>query len=164
MSESCCPTSDTDDHCAVPESAAKPQVCPTCGSEGPTVDPQTVAAMTRGHLAPKQNFWLCRQAECETVYHGGQGALFSIGDMHVVPGFKTPGAEGLVCYCFMHSRGEIEQELRANGETTVPQRITAEIKAGNCACEVRNPAGRCCLGEVNKAVAMIRDRLAEIVA
>ena len=63
----------------------------------------------------------------------------------------------------MHSRGQIEHEWRATGETTVPQRIAAEIKVGNCACEVRNPAGRCCLGEVNQAVAVISDRLAEIV-
>jgi len=25
----------------------------------------------------------------------------------------------------------------------------AELQAGNCACEVRNPAGKCCLGEVH---------------
>lgn len=119
--------------------------------------------MTLGHVEPNQNYWLCRDVDCRTVYHGDRGALLDIDDMHVVPGFKVSGPEGLVCYCFMHSRGQIEHELRATGETTVAQRIAAEIKVGNCACEVRNPAGRCCLGEVNQAVAVISDRLAEIV-
>ena len=49
-----------------------------------------------------------------------------------------------MCYCFMHSRGEIERELLAGGgshpmgESTVQRRITEQTKAGNCACEVRN--------------------------
>lgn len=119
--------------------------------------------MTLGHVAPRQDYRLCRDLECPTVYYGDQGARYGVDDMHVAPGFKISGPEGLVCYCFMHSRGEIETELRTDGETTVPQRITAEIKAGNCACEVRNPAGRCCLGEVNQAVATIRERLSEVV-
>ncbi len=67
----------------------------------------------------------------------------------------------LICYCFAHTRGEIGAELRAHGETTVPRRITAQIKAGNCSCEVLNPSGRCCLGEVNRVVELIRARMAE---
>lgn len=163
MSESCCSPADSGDHCAAPEATNKTNACPACSQEGPSVDPLTVAAMTRGHIAAKQNYWLCRDPECQTVYHGDQGAVLGIADMHVVPGFKMSGPEGLVCYCFMHSRGQIEEQLRAHGETTVPRRITAEIKAGNCACEVRNPAGRCCLGEVNQAVATISARLSEVV-
>ena len=163
MSEDCCSTSNAGDQCAAPEPEAKTHACPTCGHDGPSVEAQTVAAMTRGLVAPKQNYWLCGDLECTTVYHGDRGAVLGVEDMHVAPGFKISGPEGLVCYCFMHTRGEIEQELRSHGETTVPQRITAEINAGNCACEVRNPAGRCCLGEVTKAVATINERLAEIV-
>jgi mercuric ion transport protein len=32
-----------------------------------------------------------------------------------------------------------------------PMGITAEVKAGNCACEVKNPSGKCCLGEIARA-------------
>jgi len=31
------------------------------------------------------------------------------------------------------------------------------VKAGRCACEVKNPSGACCLGEVNKAVKDARE-------
>src|SRR6266481_8503338 len=34
---------------------------------------------------------------------------------------------------------------------TVANRIAAEVKAGNCACEVKNPSGKCCLGDVTQA-------------
>ena len=137
--------------------------CPGCGVAGPSVEAQTVAAMTRARVAPAQGFRLCRERDCGVVYYGDRGACFVLADLHVLPGFKTAGPEGLVCYCFLHTRGEIEQELRGSGESTVPARITEEIRAGNCACEVRNPAGRCCLGEVNQAVASIRERLLEVV-
>jgi len=43
-------------------------------------------------------------------------------------------------------------ELRATGRTAIPHKITELIKTGMCACEARNPAGVCCLGQVNKAV------------
>ncbi len=163
MSESCCGISDTEDRHANFAAESKTPRCPTCDHEGPGVDRQTVAAMTRDRVAPRQDYRLCRELECPTVYYGDRGTLHGIADMHVVPGFKTAGPEGPVCYCFMHSRREIEEELQAGGETTVPQRITAQIKAGNCACEVRNPAGHCCLGEVNQAVATISERLSEVL-
>lgn len=162
MNESRCCAREGDP-CALPELVAEVRACPGCGNEGRTVDPATVAALTHVRVAPNQRFRLCRSLECEVVYHGDRGAVLALGDLHLVPGFKTTSDQGLVCYCFLHSRAEIERELRAIGETTVPERIKKEIKVGNCACEVRNPAGRCCLGEVNEAVAAIRDRLAEVV-
>ncbi|HEY6324505.1 MAG TPA: hypothetical protein VJA16_23410 [Thermoanaerobaculia bacterium] len=30
--------------------------------------------------------------------------------------------------------------------------IRERVQAGDCACEVRNPTGRCCLGEVQRVV------------
>jgi hypothetical protein len=33
-----------------------------------------------------------------------------------------------------------------------------EVKAGNCACEMKNPSGKCCLGDVTRTV---RDGLNE---
>ena len=44
------------------------------------------------------------------------------------------------------------EEIRDTGKCTILQHITAEVKAGNCACEIRNPQGSCCLGNVNAAV------------
>lgn len=41
---------------------------------------------------------------------------------------------------------------------TIPQRITAEVKAGNCACEIRNSQGSCCLGNVTAAVNRAMER------
>jgi hypothetical protein len=42
----------------------------------------------------------------------------------------------------------MEAASKRDGATAVRDMITREVKAGHCACEVRNPTGRCCLGDV----------------
>ena len=49
----------------------------------------------------------------------------------------------------------IEEEIRGTGRTTVQERIKMEVKAGTCRCEVENPQGTCCLGDVARAVSRI---------
>lgn len=59
---------------------------------------------------------------------------------------KEPDSDDvLVCYCFGHTLGEIRT---ATGEfaMAIVENITAGIKAGQCACDLRNPQGFCCLG------------------
>jgi len=38
-----------------------------------------------------------------------------------------------------------------HGESTLAKRIKVEVEAGHCACAVKNPSGKCCLGEVTQA-------------
>jgi len=54
---------------------------------------------------------------------------------------------------------EIECELRQSGTSTVVDRIAAKVKARECACEVRNPSGQCCLGEVRAETGRLRAAL-----
>lgn len=125
--------------------------CPASGFEGEPVDWTTVAGLAKGRVPSKQEFRLCRDAECEVVYYGSEGTVLSASDLNVQPGFKS-GSDGLVCYCFLHTEADIERQLGETGETDVFESIKSEVKAGNCACEVRNPSGRCCLAEVEETI------------
>ena len=147
------------DSCSsVPESVDGVGTCPRSGSDSDPVDWLTVASLVRGRVPARQEFWLCRDPGCEVVYVGSTGIVLTAEDLRVVPGFKD-GSNGLVCYCFLHHEGEIEAEIADTGETAVFDSITAEITAGNCACEVRNPSGKCCLGEVKQTINQIKQRL-----
>lgn len=53
-----------------------------------------------------------------------------------------------VCYCFRYTLGMIQAELAANGKSLIIEQIKAGIKANQCACDIRNPQGDCCLGNV----------------
>ncbi len=118
----------------------------------------TVAALADGPVPPRQAFWLCRDPECEVAYFGEDGTTLVVSDLLVEPGFKTKSDQGLLCYCFLVRRSDVEAELRESGECHIIEHITAEVKAGNCACEVRNPSGKCCLGEVQRAVNELRQQ------
>jgi hypothetical protein len=56
------------------------------------------------------------------------------------------------CYCFRHTIGSIRSELIATGTSTVVDYINKGIQAGKCACDIRNPQGSCCLGNVRAVI------------
>ena len=149
----------SDECSSTPAARSRASDCPRCGRRGQSVDRLTVAALTTGVLPTSQSYWLCREPECEAVYYGEDATVLTASDMNVAPGFKSRSPEALVCYCFQHRRGDIEAELLADGRPSILDHITAEVKAGNCACEVRNPSGKCCLGDVRRVMQEIRTEL-----
>ncbi len=84
--------------------------------------------------------------------------FFSIDDVAVKVFAKDQGDDVPVCYCFDWTRGRIKQPIRETrkglppGQSTAAVEIAREIKAGNCACDLKNPKGECCLGDVNAFV------------
>jgi len=60
---------------------------------------------------------------------------------------ETRGAR-TVCYCFAITEKDIRRELLETGHSSASEHITALVKADRCACEVKNPQGSCCLGNV----------------
>ena len=89
----------------------------------------------------------CPRAECPVVYFGVD-EVFAREEI-VVPVFhKEAAGERTVCYCFAVSEGDIRRELAETGRSTTGDRISALVKAERCACEVKNPQGSCCLGNV----------------
>jgi hypothetical protein len=60
---------------------------------------------------------------------------------------KEPAPDVLVCYCFRYSRVTIQQSDGA-GRAAMLADIVAGTRQGQCACELRNPQGSCCLGNV----------------
>src|SRR5260370_733543 len=129
--------------------------CLECGEAG-----QPVATITLKQMAPphfletvgKPGFRFCRSPDCDVVYFHPDGEQLRKGDLRVRVGLKETEDPVPLCYCFGFTKAMAEEEIRATGACTIPRRIAAEIKAGNCACEARNPQGSCCLGNVTAAV------------
>jgi CopZ-like zinc binding protein len=150
------------DCCAKPPAGNRPAgvpSCPECGGTSQPVESRTVAALILGSVPGRQGFWLCRSRGCEVVYFGDSGARLQVSELRFLPAFKSESPEALVCYCFLHRRLEIESELRHSGTSTLGDRIAAKVQARECECEVRNPSGRCCLGEVKAETDRLRTAL-----
>lgn len=174
-----CPPTDTrpqdaitqaDDCCAVPAAgvasaavANSIQDCPSCGRKGKTVDTQTVKAMLAISLKALRSsgYRFCRTPDCRVVYFSTDGEqVFRESDLREVVHQKHPTDDDVfVCYCFRHTPGTIRAELLERGTSTVVQAINAGIKAEQCACDVRNPQGSCCLGNVRAVVKQVQAEL-----
>ena len=104
-------------------------------------------------------YLFCPTATCNVVYFA-PSSTFRRQDV-VVPVFqKEPAGERTVCYCFAITESDLRREIDQSGTSTAPERITALVKADRCACEVKNPQGTCCLGNVTTVV---KSLLAEVV-
>src|SRR5207245_8088349 len=94
----------------------------------------------------------CRTRDCDVVYYGSDGSCARKEQSRVRVGIKEREHPVAVCYCFGFTKADIERELLQTGGCTIAARITAEVKAGNCACEIKNPSGACCLGDANREI------------
>lgn len=141
----------------------KDGLCPACGERGKTVDALTVKALLGVSLMEvRSDVWFfCRTAGCPTVYFAGDGKQrFNEPDLRERVHQKHPEDDDVfVCYCFKHTPGSVKAELSRTGRTSVIETITEGIQAGTCACEIRNPQGSCCLGNVRGLVDRLVARL-----
>jgi hypothetical protein len=60
-------------------------------------------------------------------------------------------------YCFGFTEGDAREEIVRTGKSNIPATVSRLIKARMCECEVRNPSGACCLGEVTRTVKRLSD-------
>lgn len=153
------------DCCSVSETSQKaPLLSPHCGEKGKSVSLATVGAMAKtdveAAMLSAQEYQLCRNRDCSVVYYA-EGIQIEKSDLRVPVNFKEANYEGPVCYCFNHTVASIRAEIKTKGHSTAQASITQEVKAGRCACEVKNPAGTCCLGDLIRAVQDITDQLQE---
>lgn len=144
---------------------SSPERCPRCETKGKKVGRLTLMGLltpaARGRLND-EGYRFCSSSDCDVVYFGAQ-EIFSRDELNVRVGQKETDASRYVCYCFDHTVQSIIDEIESTGRSTVVESITAEIKAKRCACDVANPQGTCCLGNVGQIVKGILLARAETV-
>ncbi|MGH9409757.1 MAG: putative iron-sulfur cluster-binding metallochaperone [Vicinamibacterales bacterium] len=149
MGDCCCPDSDT------PYGA----MCPVTGTPGKRVERGTVKALlvetSLRRLSDTRHFF-CAEPDCDVVYFDDAGAVYRIADLRVPVWQKQPVGARMVCYCFGENESDMRTEIEATGDSRAVQRVREHIGAGRCACEIRNPHGVCCLGDVTAAVERVR--------
>lgn len=60
--------------------------------------------------------------------------------------------EGLICYCFNHSKKELFDAIKNGVEESIIQEIKAKMIDPGCFCETANPSGKCCLGDIHSFI------------
>lgn len=121
--------------------------CPADGSQCSEVSVFTM----RHHLKspwqrplPEQRYYFCGSPLCDVVYFGEDNSVFTIEEVRGPIGQKQAGREEslgdrIICYCFGITQGDAEIDPAAKVF------VIQQTSEGGCACETRNPSGRCCL-------------------
>ncbi len=98
-------------------------------------------------------YYYCADPNCNVVYFSNESVpYFTVNDVSVKVLSKDKSDDVNVCSCFNWTRARIKEELSSTGKSTASLQIAKEVKAGNCACDIKNPKGECCLGDVNTYV------------
>jgi hypothetical protein len=136
--------------------------CPRCGERGAAVELRAVKSLLKEGALVRVNcvsHRFCKTPSCQAVYYDEHGQVFVRDDVRVGVWHKEPYGERAICYCFGETESSIRTELLA-GDSTAVARVRAHIEAGRCACDVRNPRGVCCLGDLTSAVQRVKAELA----
>jgi hypothetical protein len=62
--------------------------------------------------------------------------------------FDLDKLDGLICYCFNHSKKELYNAVKSRKEDIIVTDIKEKMKDPGCFCETSNPTGKCCLKDV----------------
>lgn len=157
------------DSCDMTPIFVNPQTgrCPQSGSQGKRVEDTTVKALLAVSLMELQQvpYYFCRDADCEVVYFSADGTqTFSTDALRERVYQKEPARDDVwVCYCFRYTPASLRAELRATHTSTAIHTIETGIAAGRCACDLRNPQGSCCLGNVRALVQALKHALRDML-
>jgi len=136
-------------------SPQKTAVCPQCNTPGAEVKTKTIKHWLLTDLVPSlpdMPFYFCGGRDCPVIYFSEDGTFHYTREMGRYPiGIKEGSGHSTICYCFGVTEDMISGQIRKTGKSSYSTWIAKEIKEGNCACDVRNPKGSCCLAEIKKA-------------
>lgn len=132
--------------------------CPATGTRGLAVETRTVKALlTSAALSTltHEPHYFCPDPACDIVYFGVDGASFRQEDVRATVWQKSRSEDRTICHCFGENEADIRREFGRTGRCEAVARVRAHVAAGRCACDLRNPRGTCCLGDLIEAVRRI---------
>lgn len=124
--------------------------CNACGCRATAVDQRTVRFNVREPFAVgdllAHDWAICPTDGCWIYYFAidAPDRTISVTELRRKPATKSPEAAALFCFCFDISRAVV---LGANALAAI-EYVRARVAARECACELLNPAGTCCLGSI----------------
>ena len=138
-----------------PDSSKTSGICPVNGQKGKPVQRQSVKASLKTSLRAvrETEYFFCAAQECPVVYFTADGTqTFTVEELRETVFQKEPDNPNvLVCYCFQHTVGSLQAATPEQRQSILSD-IKEGTNAGQCACDLRNPQGSCCLGNVSKLV------------
>ncbi len=130
--------------------------CPSCKINSTKTGYKTVLMNLRYEKLKDLNdagYLFCPNPKCDMVYFSEDYThVFRKDDLRVEVGIKESGVTRTLCYCFDIKEKDLINNLNLNKHNDIIDFISLKIRDKLCACSIKNPSGRCCLGTVKNVV------------
>jgi hypothetical protein len=132
--------------CSNSSSKMTSQHCVQCGATCKSVEMRTVYHQVRfpeNHEITPDNYFFCPSKECPVGYFSITGTIISSQQLKSHQEIQ----EDKLCYCFDIYAADYLNALQASNAELIKDFVIQRTKSGECACEIRNPSGQCCLAK-----------------
>ena len=131
---SCCQSSTNNRH-------LKRQTCPADGNNYSQIELKSILHQIKEpwnfHEKPKQAYYYCSNPNCEVVYFSSDKSTITTSQL------KNPESKSkTLCFCYGIDFDDLKSADQAK---CIKQFILKQTKNGDCACDVKNISGKCCL-------------------
>lgn len=130
------------------------ELCPSCNTKGKKVKIITLKSRLKSTvldtLNPDLTHYFCSTEDCDVVYFDTDKKTYSTSEIKVSVYQKDNSPTVPVCYCFDWTREKITKYVEEGIGSKPLEHIRQNVKEDRCGCEVNNPQGSCCLGNVTK--------------
>lgn len=137
---SCCSSSDST--VAVLE-------CPQCGISCKHVSMKTIFHQVKFPEildVDHDNYHYCADKICSVGYFSKKGKTISKDQLRSFTDLEN----NKICYCFDINTEQYVNSLKEGKAETIKKFVIQKTKVGDCACEIRNPSGQCCLASFKR--------------
>ena len=144
-----------DDCCTISSHGVGHQQCPICHGLGKSVKGITLKALPSAleRIQPGDSYFFCPNPQCEVVYFS-EAQHFNKTEVKVPVFPKDRGPEVPVCYCFGWTRNRLAHAILKQEQPIAS--IHDHVQENRCGCEVNNPQGTCCLGNVTDFIRQLK--------
>ncbi|QFY43935.1 hypothetical protein F6R98_15925 [Candidatus Methylospira mobilis] len=117
-----------------------------CGISCKDVENKTLCHQVRfpeNYELSSEKYYFCPSKECTVGYFSSTG--------HIIPKQRLRTYQEInddkLCYCFDINADQYLSALHANNSDAVKSFVIQKTKSGDCACDIKNPSGQCCLAK-----------------
>ncbi|MDQ6997436.1 MAG: hypothetical protein Q9M17_01850 [Mariprofundus sp.] len=122
--------------------------CPKCGKKCFPISRQTILHQVQfpnNQTLEAGGYAFCANPDCTNAYFS-TSVRISTSQLRAF----QPGQKAMLCHCFDISESDYRAALSDGTGADMKAFVVQQTKEGLCACESRNPSGRCCLANFSK--------------
>ena len=140
MSECCNPVTSI---------TSKQQFCPECHFICKPVSMTTLYHQVRfpeNQTLLTNSYYFCSTKTCPIAYFSNRGNPIPKSHLSSYHAIQNEA----LCYCFDITAIKYVSALKAQCAEPIKNFVIQRTKTGECACEIRNPSGQCCLAHFKR--------------